>query len=885
VYEASEASVRPLRNMLDVMTVASERDAGAAAATSSGPFAPIDSGSLQQSFAPRPRAGDAAAADEFAALARRVEAALAKIAPLSAVEGLSARFGALESRISGALGELAARADGEGSGVIARHLDELAGHMTRTEERLARLDQIEAELQTLSQRLSDEQVVALFGGLVPTADELTQFAEDAATRSANRALEAFVGQQAAEGAGRSAGGTSGAELRALSEMLATFMDDRRRTDAGTIEALETLQLAMQQLLDRVDAIEVGGGAAALPQPEAPPAMTADPHLVRPAQERPSRLVGAPADDHEMRRHPDPVLEEQIGQATGSWRDARDAAGHRDRAQELPGNPRASGAPEPRPSRSGRVAANLDAPETMPDRSAPAGPMDHRAFRELARKASERGPAAEKAKGSESSAAGLVERLMTMVKRKPAAAVAPEASKVEAPVAPAAAASPAPAAAARVRPAVVAVAAAAILVLAGYWYFGGPRNGLRNFLPISMEQSEPASRPGRASAGANGTATGAGPGIDAGSAASPSPEAPAEGQTGGASRTADTEAEERGPLLQDALIHGGPVDQSAAGIAISTGRRASPDAVMRARERARLADLSQRAADQAAASQAARAASMVGATGAIETAGGPQLAQSDDSPASPARSSGPDAGVVTGALPGAPAATALPDGRQSLELPPAPIGPLSLRIAAAKGDPAAQLEIAARFAEGQGVKRSFVDAADWYERAANQGLAVAQYRIATLYERGLGVTADSERARLWYQRAAAQGNVKAMHNLAVMLASPPSGAPDYQMAAHLFTEAASRGLADSQFNLAVLTESGQGVARDLGKALQWYSLAARGGDKEAAKRRDQLIAKLPTAVLQAAEKKVSDWRAKPVDSKANELKVAGAAWKNRASADR
>jgi localization factor PodJL len=211
----------------------------------------------------------------------------------------------------------------------------------------------------------------------------------------------------------------------------------------------------------------------------------------------------------------------------------------------------------------------------------------------------------------------------------------------------------------------------------------------------------------------------------------------------------------------------------------------------------------------------------------------------------------------------------------VEMPPAQSGPLSLRLAAQKGDPAAQFEIAARFAEGKGIKQDFKEAMTWYQRAAQQGFTPAQYRLATLYERGLNGGPDLQRARLWYQRAADQGNVKAMHNLAVLSAgSDTSGASDYPTAAQWFGEAAKRGLADSQFNLAVLTESGLGVAKDPIEAYKWFALAARNGDKEATRRRDQMLARLQPSEVRTAESRVAAWRAVPADPRANDARAAG-----------
>ena len=203
--------------------------------------------------------------------------------------------------------------------------------------------------------------------------------------------------------------------------------------------------------------------------------------------------------------------------------------------------------------------------------------------------------------------------------------------------------------------------------------------------------------------------------------------------------------------------------------------------------------------------------------------------------------------------------------------PMAIGPASLRQGAMRGDPAAQLEIAARFAAGQGVERDLKQAMQWYGRAATQGLATAQYRLAALYERGLGASQDIERARVWYARAAEQGNVKAMHNLAVLSA----GRSDYATAAKWFTLAADFGLADSQVNLAVLFQNGLGVPKDLTRAYKWLALAARGGDREAEGGLSQVKAWLSLADLEAADAMLAAWRPRTPEASANEAPPAAA----------
>lgn len=222
-------------------------------------------------------------------------------------------------------------------------------------------------------------------------------------------------------------------------------------------------------------------------------------------------------------------------------------------------------------------------------------------------------------------------------------------------------------------------------------------------------------------------------------------------------------------------------------------------------------------------------------------------------------------------------------RGTLDLPPATVGPLSLRLAAAQGDASAEFEVASRLAEGKGTDQNLKEAVRWYQRSATQGFAQAQYRLGTFYERGLGLKPDLGRARTWYQRAADQGNVKAMHNLAVLAAGRSSESPDYATAAHWFTQAASYGLADSQFNLAVLCESGLGVEKDLVQAAMWFTVAAKSGDKEAVRRRDLMKSKLDTAGLAAADHLAKNWQPMVSEKLANDPRFAGEVWKSRQAA--
>jgi localization factor PodJL len=202
---------------------------------------------------------------------------------------------------------------------------------------------------------------------------------------------------------------------------------------------------------------------------------------------------------------------------------------------------------------------------------------------------------------------------------------------------------------------------------------------------------------------------------------------------------------------------------------------------------------------------------------------------------------------------------------------------TIRELATAGDPAAQFELAVRYAEGKGLARDLKAAFHWFEKSAGQGLAPAQYRLGLLYEKGVGVDCDYAQARKWYQRAAQAGNARAMHNLAVLLADGGEGKPDYVTAAAWFRKAAEYGVRDSQFNLAVLYARGLGVTKSLTQSYLWFSAAAAQGDEDAAKKRDDVASRLDSKELAEAKALAAAFRPKQPDRASNEVSAPPGGW--------
>ncbi len=201
-------------------------------------------------------------------------------------------------------------------------------------------------------------------------------------------------------------------------------------------------------------------------------------------------------------------------------------------------------------------------------------------------------------------------------------------------------------------------------------------------------------------------------------------------------------------------------------------------------------------------------------------------------------------------------------------PPQEITPL--QAAAQRGDARAQFELGVRYAEGRGgLSRDLKLAAQWLAKAAEQGVATAQYRLGSLYEKGLGVERNAEHARSLYEKAASAGNARAMHNLGVLFVQNGDGWPDYASAAAWFRKAAEYGVRDSQFNLAVLYARGMGVEQNLMQSYMWFAVAAAQGDPEAAKKRDEVAARLDAHGLATARAMAEAFKPKDLARDVNE----------------
>ena len=74
-----------------------------------------------------------------------------------------------------------------------------------------------------------------------------------------------------------------------------------------------------------------------------------------------------------------------------------------------------------------------------------------------------------------------------------------------------------------------------------------------------------------------------------------------------------------------------------------------------------------------------------------------------------------------------------------------------------GDARSQAVLGFMYSTGRGVPQHFVNAAQWYRRAAEQGEPTAQYLLGLMYDKGQGVPQDQVLAQKWLILAAAKAS--------------------------------------------------------------------------------------------------------------------------------
>ena len=130
----------------------------------------------------------------------------------------------------------------------------------------------------------------------------------------------------------------------------------------------------------------------------------------------------------------------------------------------------------------------------------------------------------------------------------------------------------------------------------------------------------------------------------------------------------------------------------------------------------------------------------------------------------------------------------------------------------------------------GLNKNYRKAYEWFLRAAKQGLAEAQFSVGIMYSLGRGASRDDRLAEKWFLKSANQNNSYAQAALGILY----EGKKNYPEALKWYIKSAKNKNTTAYYKIGYFYEKGRGISTDLGKAIDWYRLAARKGNRKAKK---------------------------------------------------
>ena len=83
-----------------------------------------------------------------------------------------------------------------------------------------------------------------------------------------------------------------------------------------------------------------------------------------------------------------------------------------------------------------------------------------------------------------------------------------------------------------------------------------------------------------------------------------------------------------------------------------------------------------------------------------------------------------------------------------------------------GEAEAQFSLGLKYANGAGEAQDYLQAAEWYLKAARQNHCMAQFNLGMMYTKGQGVPQNEDSAVAWILKAANQGDAGAQYVLGI-----------------------------------------------------------------------------------------------------------------------
>ena len=175
-----------------------------------------------------------------------------------------------------------------------------------------------------------------------------------------------------------------------------------------------------------------------------------------------------------------------------------------------------------------------------------------------------------------------------------------------------------------------------------------------------------------------------------------------------------------------------------------------------------------------------------------------------------------------------------------------------REAVNKGNAKAMNNLGWAYENGQGVEQNYSEAMKLYRQAADKGEVLGMRNLGRMYENGIGVSKNLRDAVKWYYKAAVKNHDYALQRLRAITAEQDdlfaavkaqsllgdmyyngSGIKiDYGEAFRLYKMGAANGHSGCMYMLGICYEEGRGTAKNVDKAMKWYLPASNKGHANA-----------------------------------------------------
>jgi len=179
--------------------------------------------------------------------------------------------------------------------------------------------------------------------------------------------------------------------------------------------------------------------------------------------------------------------------------------------------------------------------------------------------------------------------------------------------------------------------------------------------------------------------------------------------------------------------------------------------------------------------------------------------------------------------------------------------IELLSKANSGNADSQNQLGDAYYDGIGVEQDYIQAFEWYLRAAEQGHGKAQYNVAYAYANGIGAQKNTSEAIKWYGKSADQGIALAEYVLAKMLIDGQYIEQDITKGLDLLQKASDQGLDLAQYDLGTIFLEGKIVVPNVNKGISILFLSAEQGNKDAQYNLGLAYSSLPEPDYASAEK--------------------------------